>query len=266
MPGTQRIPLYVDIRKKVYIRLEERALHLRTSAQADRYYPLRRLSRLLLSQRTLIDSKALLACAEESIPVVFYNDQGEVIARLSGMPGALPVLGQHLADFLERYDWRQRYDLWLYATERMMIIRMEKVFGIDLDIRTPLQVKRWGYSQARRLSDGETAANTREWIDLLCYTWLAEQLQHLGIAARESKLMEDGPDLIGDLSRIMAWELEPMRLGWLRRRHVWMKRTGNTASPVKMRDMIKLFEDKRVRVYRAGRGLVNRLHLWLKDF
>jgi len=266
MMGAQRIPLYVDIRKKVRIRLEQRALHLKTAAQADRYFPLRRLSRLLLNQRTLIDSKALLACAEESIPVIFYDDQGQIIARLSGMPGPLPTLGQHFADFLERYDWPQRYDLWRYATERMAVIRMEKVFGIDLDIRTSLQVKRWGFRQAQRFSDAQTATDTREWMALLCYGWMAEQLQYLGIGARESELMEGGPDLVRDLSRIMAWELEPMRLGWLRRRHIWVERTGKAASPVRMRDMIKLFEDKRVRVHRAGRGLVNRLHLWLKDF
>lgn len=72
----QRVPLYVERGRPVQIRLEERALQLQNGAQAARYVPLRRLSRLLLHRRTRIESDALLACAEESIPVVFYDDQG----------------------------------------------------------------------------------------------------------------------------------------------------------------------------------------------
>ncbi len=261
----QRVPLYVDRRRPVRICLEERALQLRSAASADRYIPLRRLSRLVLHRRTAIDSRALLACAEESIPVVFYDDRGQVIARLSGRAGLLSTLGQRLADLLDRYDWQERYDLWLYATQRMAVIRIGKALHIGLDIRTPRQMTDWSFRQARRYSDPETAANTREWFHLLCYVWMAEQLQHLGIGARESELLDGGPDLIGDLSQVMAWELEPLRLGWLRRRHHWMERHASPPRPVKMRDMVKLFEDKRPRVYRVGRGLINRLHQWLKE-
>jgi hypothetical protein len=260
-----RRPLYLDARDNTVVSLDGPALRILVRGQAERSVPLRRLSRIVTNARVEFTTDALLACADRGISLVFLAEDGEVRARVLGTPGERQELRQRLLDLMARPDWRGLYGDWLYAVERQTVISVRRKVRAPEPIGTPKQMRAWTETQALRLSDDDTAAGTRRWLGDLGFAWMLNHGQQLGLGA-QSELLQDGwPDLIGDLAGIYQWELEPVRLGWLWRRHHWQARTGGRLREVTRRDMVRLFERNAARLGKAGRTLTNRLHYWLVE-
>lgn len=260
-----RRPLYLDARERTFISLDGPALRILVSGQAERSVPLRRLSRIVTNPRAEFTTDALLACADRGISLVFLADDGEVRARVLGMPGERQELRQRMLDLMARPDWRELYRDWLYAVERQTVISVRRKLRAPERIGTPKQLRAWSETQAVRLSDTDTAARTRRWLRELGFAWMLNHGQQLGLGA-QSELLQDGwPDLTGDLAGIYEWEMEPVRLGWLWRRHYWQARNGARLRSVTRREMVRLFERNGARLGKAGRALTNRLHYWLVE-
>lgn len=260
-----RRPLYLDARKRTSVLLEGPALCIRVTGQAERNIPLRRLSRIVTSAHAQFSTEALLACAERGITLVFLAQNGEVRARVLGTPGERQELRQRLLDLMARPDWRTLYGDWRYAVERQIVTGVRRKLRAPESLTTPKPLRAWLDAQALRLSDSDTAANSRRWLSELGFGWMLHHGQQLGLGA-QSELLQDGwPDLIGDLSSLFGWELEPVRQGWLWRRYRWQARRGMALHPVTRRDMVRLFERNGTRFAAAGRALTDRLHRWLVE-
>jgi hypothetical protein len=260
-----RRPLYLEARDSTVVSLDGPALRILVPGHAERSVPLRRLSRIVTNARAEFTTDALLACADRGISLVFLAEDGEVRARVLGTPGERQELRQRLLDLMARPDWRDLYGDWFYAVERQAVIGVRRKLRAPEPIGTPKQLRAWTEMQAMRLSDAHTAAGTRRWLGELGFAWMLHHGQQLGLGA-QSELLQDGwPDVISDLARVYQWELEPVRLGWLWRRHHWQARTGARLRPVTRRDMVRLFERNGARLAKAGRVLTNRLHYWLVE-
>jgi len=259
----ERKPLYLDSKSPTRIALEGPALSIRVQGQANRLIPLRRVSRILVNERTEFSTAAFLACADRGIGVVFVTAQGEVRARLLGTPGERQEMRQRLLDLLDRCDWRELYGNWRHSQECLAVRRVRWRLGAPEEVHTPKQTVLWVREQAQALAGFRDAESSESWLDEQMFAWMHNHLQQLGFGAQSELFQDAWPDLLGDLSRVHRWYGETLRLGWLRRRALWAERRRRRPVAVTRRDMIKLYQDNGAKLAGLGRELTNRLHKWL---
>jgi hypothetical protein len=260
-----RRPLYLDPKVATKVDLEGPALSIRVKGEAERLMPLRRISRILANERTELTTAALLGCADRGISILFVDAEGAVRGRLLGAPGERQEIRQRLVDLLDRPDWRELYGGWLYAQQRRAALRVQRRMHIDLGSISPTSTDRRISEEAVRLAGPREAARSGRWLEEQLYAWMLHHIQTLGLAA-QSELGHDGqPDLVADLSAVLRWYGEPIRIGWLRRRAEWAQRTGRAPAAVTRHDVIRLYQRHGSRLALFGRELTNRLHRWLVD-
>lgn len=265
MPAPDRQPLYLCPRETTHVKLDGPSLLIEVEGHAGRCVPLRRISRIIVNLHAEFTTGALLACADRSIAIIFLSGDGQTLARLLGRPGERQELRQRMVDLLSRPDWKDLYGNWRYAVQRQAIAGVRRRLRITEDIHARALMEKRIDRLAEQLGDQTTAANTKCWLREPAFAWMLNHCQQLGIGA-QSELLHDGrPDLIGDLMGIFQWELEPIRIGWLRGRKEWLRRKGGQPRKVTRREMIRLYEGNSARLARAGCALTNRLHHWLVD-
>jgi len=261
-----RKPLYLNLKNNPRVRCEGSALRIDGDGRAPVYIPLRRLSRIVASQHAAWDTEALLACADRGITILIVREDGGPAARVMGRPGERQELRQRLLDLIQRPDWKTLYGGWLYAIERQILIDVQRRMLGPHDLRTPAQIRQWINRRALRWADPRDADNLRHWINELATAWMHNHCQQLGIGSADSELLADGrPDVAADLARLLCWQTETLRLGWLQRRRQWAERHAKPLRPVTRRNAIRLFEQHGARMGIHGRELTNRLHYWLVD-
>lgn len=233
------------------------SLKVAKSGQADCWFPLRRVSRVISSTRVQWKLEALLACSREGITVSFLDDEGAVVARLVGRPGEREEIRQRLADFIDRPDWREAYSAWCVGMEQMAARSVARRAGFPPnDLPSPRDLR-----QALR----RQAADHRL---LTAYDQVGRQVQGLLTGYVTQRLTEAGVcpelagwselDLTGDLTRILFWDFRLPRLAWLAAR-----RDRGEPLPPPEADVVIFFEARRDRSAELLRGLLNRLHHWL---
>lgn len=92
-------PLYLHGHQPLAVTLDGPALRVSSEGSADRLFPLQRLSRIVVSGEVDWTTEALLACADQAIPISFLLRGGGLRARVLGRPRARPVA--ELRDALE---------------------------------------------------------------------------------------------------------------------------------------------------------------------
>jgi len=260
-----RRPLYLDPKSPTSVGLDGPALSIRVEGQAERLMPLRRVSRILVNEKTQFSTAALLRCADHGISIVFVDPDGLVRGRLLGAPGERQELRQRLVDLLDRPDWRELYGNWRYAQEHHAVLRVQRRLGIRLGSASPRGTARWIDKEAGRLADSSDAVRSQCWMEEQLFAWMVNHLQTLGLGA-QSELGQDGrPDLVADLAGVLRWYGEPIRVGWLRRRADWARRNALTPKPVTRRDLVLLYQRHSSKLASFGRELTNKLHRWLVD-
>ncbi len=233
-----RRPLYLDPKAPTQVDIVGPALSIRVQGQAERLMPLRRISRILVNERTGLSTAALLGCADRGISILFVDIEGEVRGRLLGAPGERQELRQRLVDLLDRPDWKDLYGNWLYAQERRAVLRVQRRMRIELQSASPISTGRWISEQAVRLAGPKDAARSQRWMEEQLFAWMLHHLQTLGLGG-QSELGQDGrPDLVADLSAVLRWYGEPIRVGWLRRRADWAQRRSCVPSEIARHDLV----------------------------
>lgn len=257
-------PLYLDAATTTDVRLEGPALSVRVTGQAVRLMPLRLVSRIQCNAKTVFTTEALLACASRGIGIVFVDADAGVLARILGSPGSLSSLPGRLSEFLGTADWKERYSIWLHAEERRAAARVQWRLGIiGPALPNGALASRLQAAAASALGDRQLAEKTSEWLEQAIFGAVFARLQKLGFGAR-SELGQDGhPDLVSDLTRILAWYAEPWRLEWLAwRESVARARDRSLAAPGRV-DLIRVFERHADRFGEFLSEITNRLHRWL---
>jgi hypothetical protein len=261
--GEAAIPLYLVPQGETWVGLDGPALRISRPDSAERLFPLRRIARVHSSPRVDWEQAALLACAEAGIPVLFVDDDGQVIARILGRPGQRDELRNRLVELLLRPEGAGMLRYWMdrnrQRAARWAAIKLGRHPG---DARTA-DIRRWVNHTADRLAGADAARQTRQWLRSLAYGWMEAHLADLGFA-RSTELGQTGqPPLAADLTDILYWYLEPARLGWLQRRRLAAHQKQETLEPPVHRDAVRLFESPEARAALRGREITNCLHRWL---
>ncbi len=234
-------PLYLAPVADTYVSLDGPALCVSREEHAPQLFPLVRLARVVSATSIGWSTEALLACAERGISIVFMDEQGRITARLTGHPGVNDDLYQRLCEFLLLPQAAGMYGYWLRNYRRRAAQWAGLKIGIDAACRDPVQ----GRTQIERLAKrfaGETAAvQTRQWLRALAFAWMQAHLQDLGIGAGQPLGQIGQPALARDLTEVLAWYLEPARLGWLRSRQLAARRTAQALQPPTQREVVQVF-------------------------
>lgn len=262
----EKAPLYLFSRSGVSVELDGPALKIQlVHEKAQRHIPMCRLSRILTDHKTQFSTEALLACAGRGITILFVGRDSSIGARLLGRPGERQEMRQRMLDLMQRANWKDRYRQWRHTVERATRARMQKKLRIPAQYIYTAQLNEWIDKRGMELSDLDTARNTRLWLRHPAQAWMLNHANQLGLGADSELLLDGWPDLVGDLTCILYWHLEPIRFGWLRRRYLWKMNNHSDPSPVTRRDMVNLYEKNASVVSRHGREITNQLHVWLID-
>ncbi len=256
-------PLYIAPGAETHVCLDGPALCVQRGEQAEQLFPLRRLSRIHCTEAARWSTEALLACARQGIGVLFVDEVGEVVARLLGHPGGVDDLAGRLLDFLLLPQALGRYEHWRLSSEQ----RVARWAGARLNVPhgewEPAACRAHLRARAVRYVGEREEGRCRQWLRGIAHGWMQSHLQDLGLGANTELAQVGAPALARDLSGLMMWYLEPVRLGWLRRRWLAAEDKGEPLRPAVHAEVVRLFESKASRAAHHGREITGSLHRWL---
>ena len=120
--GVKRLPLYLLGGASRHVDLDGPALRLRQSRATDLRYPLARLSRIVAGQTIQWSSKALCACMEARIPIIFLGKDKDPLGYVLPVQARRSRLDDALQEYVSLNEWGPGYHNWLRA-ERMRALR-----------------------------------------------------------------------------------------------------------------------------------------------
>ena len=258
-------PVYVMPEADLAIALEDGALCFTQPERADRYIPLRRVSRLIVPETVQMNTEVLCACARRGIPVIVQDDDGESLFRVVGAACGDTGLRQRLLDLTSDPDWVRRMTDWREANRARIAVHVYRRLHAPPVGSRPGRLATWIEQRAVRLAGREDARTSARHFQAMALARMQQALSVCGLDASDDSWLYDEVDLGQWLGDLLAFQLQPLRLGWLQRRKEWSVRNAQPSGPVRHRDLVRLFERHAGRVDRTVRDLINRLHRWLVE-
>ena len=203
-------PLYLHADGPMTVSLDGPALRVSRSGCADRRFPLRRISRVMVSGGVSWSTGALLACADEGIGVCFLKADGTPRARWIGRATKRSELAQRWQDFLDRPDWPDLYTRWRVASSRraVRICAWRMGWSPTGDPRTMNQAI---CEATRAIVNVEDLRSVRRRLYGLAQARALEELGRKGLNAGDVSVAHLVPDLV----TAIQWGLRPELTRWL---------------------------------------------------
>lgn len=192
------VPLYLDGTSACRVEWDEPALKCLWPDKAEQFFPLSRVSRVIVMGACEWETAALLACADQGISVIFLNETGDIRARLIGQAGEQQSLLQRLTDLLAQPDGYTHYQTWLTATEKRAVRSAARRLKIA-DWQT-LTVNAFRQAIAH-----DPHFQQPLWRSLLHSEVLA-LLISIGLDARWERLQSPQLDLAADITQLISWD------------------------------------------------------------
>ena len=127
-----RKPLYLDIAQAKAVELEAVALRVVAHEQADSFYPLRRVSRVVVTGKVKWETAALLACFEYGIPVAFRGRDGHLFGHCLSDRSSQVSLESLLEACADNPAGDAQYLQWRVHEENQWGQRVARVMGVRL--------------------------------------------------------------------------------------------------------------------------------------
>ena len=127
-----RKPLYLDIAQAKAVELEAVALRVVAHEQADSFYPLRRVSRVVVTGKVKWETAALLACFEYGIPVAFRGRDGHLFGHCLSDRSSQVSLESLLEACADNPAGDAQYLQWRVHEENQWGQRVARVMGMRL--------------------------------------------------------------------------------------------------------------------------------------
>ena len=250
-------PCYLDGRGGLRVVLDGPALSASRPGRAPTLVPLRHVSRIIASGPVELTTATLLACAARGITVTFLDEAGGLRAYLFGESLRREGLLQRLVDFLDRPDWQERYDNWRRAIDSHARRRLCWRLGVAADRYSlnylVFELQRRQGSLVSAQQRGRVAGQLHG----MARAFAAELLADSGLDATRARSLVERLDLLEDLARWLAIDLQWPLLQWLAQRPPGELLTGPAVAA--------LFESKARRLRTIGRLIVNRLYRFLLE-
>jgi len=196
--GGPRKPLHLDGREQpIEVRAAGPTLAVAVGARRMQF-PLARLSRILVRGRVRWDSDALSLCLGQQIPVVFLDSRARPIGAALALLAQPSTVGELLADFVERPDWRACYENWLRNERFRVLFRWRRERAA---VGAPLAGAEWREAVRAHVyvpdfyAPGSAAGE--------CYALALEMLSRAGVHAQYRSFDGTVLPLAADLGRLL---------------------------------------------------------------
>lgn len=240
-------PLYINGCAGCRIMWEEPALKCVLPNKAEQFFPISRISRVVIFGFCELETLALLACADHGITVVFVNPSGEIRARLIGHGGERQGLVQRLVDLFQHAEGYNLYRDWLAAMEKMAV----------RSVARRLKVANWQETTVvdlRRALVNNVAFHHGAWRGML-YSQVAEQMLDVGLNASSEALQTFQLDLVADLTQLLSWDFVV----------VLSQLNYQDSSFYAVEAWLQFYQSRTERVDQLLKATLNRLHIWLLE-
>lgn len=212
MAVSQRSPLYLDINQVKHVDVESLALRVSCYGQADHYYPLRRLSRVVVTGNIDWTTSALLACLEYRVPVAFRHRDGRLIGHCVSERSNSTGLESLLHQCVDNVESFYAYKNWLAATERHLLLKIARLSKqIFNDPRAHVNEARIQHSLGQHLPC--PLRLFLQQIQAPLASHLSEILEAYGFSDNIHLPLTPRLHPYRDLSRILQWEIYALVLG-----------------------------------------------------
>jgi hypothetical protein len=260
----RRKPLYLDGKCGMQVYREGPSLRVVAEGSADRYFPLRRLSRIFAGQGVSFETAVLIACATQGVPLLILDREGETLVRVIGTVGQQDDLRQRLESFTGIPDWADRFHLWHTAMQRRVAGTLVKRLYYPRHLAArPRALCDYIDRKAKALAGREAALFSNRVLRQLCVSLMQRELRDRGLGAGDEAWQFAEVDLVDTLAELLSLRIQTIRLGWLRSRFGSSGKPGQGRRPLQRKELVHLFENNSARIERLARDLINRLHRWL---
>lgn len=257
-------PLYLEARGQrapQEVRLDGPALRVCVPGEADRLFPLRRLSRVLVSGPVEWQTDAILACAGQGVPLVFLDREGGCRARVTGPPGTdVRGLFGRLVALLDRDDGPDRYAAWQRAmAQRARLESFRELPSRWYDGRE-VTLRRLVDEAAGRYLRADALATFDRRLRTLLGTHVGALLQGEGVPLDAPVFEATRVRLDADLSDLVWWFLQKDKLRYLKWRWRVAQRRDEPVRPPSARSVASFYEHNAELVAARLRRYTGRLH------
>ncbi len=251
------------------VTLEDPALVVRVGDQAERIFPLDRLSQITTEQRVEWSSAALFACAERGIVVTVRDSRGGVVGRLIGREQQPLGWLQQLHDRFDEPKGEAAYRHWLKQQLHKIQWQLAQRWplGTERQMHYWIQFGHWNTSfrqQIRRWCGSERVQQQVEaqWHHA-CQSAVLLRLQQEGYGAAWSAVWADRLDLVGDLTQMVLWGSYPPLLAGLRAASQQANRSGRVWLGPDEPALHALFQSAQPLIERQIQAALWHLQRWL---
>lgn len=186
--------LLIESRQLVQLRRDGPALRIQAKGRSLQWFPLRRISRVLLVDLPDTGWEALVQTAEEGIPVTFLSARGRIQAQLSH-PAALPNPLRHWLEAMHNDPaLAESYHHWLDNQLRSTYGMLG--FSGPEPRRTREEVEKTLSRLARQQKRGRLPQEARQWFASLLTTQLQARARLLGVSYSSIHLQRLVDDLL----------------------------------------------------------------------
>lgn len=253
--------LYLEGRTPLAVLLEGPALRLRRGGEADRFAPLGRLARIVVSGNVHWRAEALGACMDWNVPISFLDAEGRargacVTLRRVAWRSNLPALFEQ-ACLME--EWNARWGDWLRAVGRGQIRLLLRRFRLRVPDMRPASVAQ--ACAARAAGDSASAAENFARMQGLLEARIAARLVSEGF----------GPAMLGgslggvaparDLASVLAWRLWPVI--WRLQSYFAGHEAKHRDADARRRRLVRFFEAEAPALEKAEQRLFAELSAFL---
>ncbi|MCK5664411.1 MAG: CRISPR-associated endonuclease Cas1, partial [Thiotrichaceae bacterium] len=131
MPKLQS--LYLDSTKVEQVILDKQALKLIHHGISPRWFPLNRISRIIIFGQMLWDSVAINACMEHSIALTFSTQKGEIKGICQSINAKQSRFGEMLTQLISHIDGTEHLGQWFSAKQRQYKVNSLEQIHINVD-------------------------------------------------------------------------------------------------------------------------------------
>ncbi len=129
--------LYLNGNKIKRISLDYEAIKVEHCEQSPQWFPLVRLSRLILMGKMILDSDLVLACMQRNIPISFLYSDGRLAALTNGFQAEDSCFAVGFQKLYSSLGGQDVINDWFYAIERQNQIRVIKELGFNVENYSP---------------------------------------------------------------------------------------------------------------------------------
>ena len=203
---TSRRLLFLDGTAETRIRLDGRALAVRSPGRARQWYPLRLLARVISRPNDAGEGAAMIALNEAGIPLFFLDKDGKLVGACLGRFDDRTGLGAHLETLMALPDWPVRYENWLRAQERRILHHLHVALGWpQADLRPEVTRERLDGAMRQRLGSA-WSARLHPLMGIL-RSEVGRELSEMGVDADVIAGLRGQAPLVRDISALVGWTL-----------------------------------------------------------